>query len=103
MTTPKPPTPPGISRLLRSAGFERSVFSGGGRVGHRNFTEGYVVRGRDEGIVVMHVFGSSATHDTERRRQRLSQYAAAIEAAGWPVTESPGRLTVTTGRADRWA
>ena len=84
MTTSKPPTASGISRLLKAAGFERSEDTAG-----RAYSEGFrVSRDRLNGnAVLVNWWGDSA--DTEpghaRRREMLDRYEAAILAAGYAV------------------
>lgn len=90
----KPPTPQGISALLRKAGFERSVSRGrsgsssGFRV-HKDYT-------RDGAVRVTHHFWSMGT-PIERHQQELARYAQAITAAGYraEITDGGWGLTVT--------
>jgi hypothetical protein len=95
--TAKPPTPQGISALLKRAGFERSVSSATRIKGWRNYSEGYSVTGyRDEVNVRHHTGYARGSGAAERRDTALAQYAEAIRAAGWHVTgPEHDELTVT--------
>jgi len=89
--THKPPTPQGISALLKRAGFERSESSATGVKGWRNHSEGYVVRGYESGRVhVGHEDGRfhSADADRQRSAEMEERYAQVIEAAGYAVERS---------------
>lgn len=88
MTT-KPPSPQGISALLRKAGFGRSTFSPG-RMGLRRYSPGYLVTaGYPESMVeVCHRGGDEA--ECERM---LAAYAEAVRAAGWCAAWSKRRTT----------
>jgi hypothetical protein len=96
VSTTKPPTPQGISALLRKADHVRAEYTGGGRTGHRSHSEGFVVRSEPPaGVKVMHVFGSFAQHNDHRRAWRHKQYAAVIRNAGYAVEDEQGHLIVT--------
>jgi hypothetical protein len=88
----KPPTPQGISRLLKSARFDRSEVAGPGSTR----VSGYVVElshaPADSVRVRYHsllALGSSA-----RREQMLAAYAKTITEAGWQVKAGPHELIV---------
>lgn len=94
MTSPKTPTPQGISALLRKAGFERAEVIRKGRH-HGENTAGYRVHKAPGEVRVNHwpatVPPTARTTEfaAEERRQTLEmlgRYAEAIEAAGWTVT-----------------
>lgn len=106
-TTPKPPTPQGISALLRKAGFKRSESSTTQIKGWRNYSEGFKVarsHGIEPGVRVEHKTGFRRGPETEKRRTAmLTQYAEAIAKAGYCVERDelwPG-LNVTAESAER--
>lgn len=92
MTSPKTPTPQGISALLRKAGFERSV----SRPRNQGSSSGFIV-GKcydDEGAVqVRHHFWSMGT-PLDRYEEKLAAYAEAITAAGFAAERGWHRLIV---------
>jgi hypothetical protein len=84
----KPPTPQGISALLRKAGFERSIAWKSGQI--RNMTQrtdGYIVTAHVHltGAVTVEHRGRDLSE--EQQHAVISAYAAAIRAKGWQVTE----------------
>ncbi len=99
----KPPTPQGISALLRKAGFERSESRATRIKGWRESSEGYYVTGYRDEVTVRHRTGFGCGPAAgERRRDMLAKYAEAIRAAGWTVTGPADEsilqeLTVTAG------
>ena len=87
MTT-KPPTPQGISALLRRAGFDRSVSRATRIKGWRESSEGYMVTGYRDEVTVRHMAGFGRGPNADRRkRDMLAKYAEAIRAEGWAVAE----------------
>lgn len=89
--TPKPPTPQGISALLKRAGFKRSERQIGG------FGNGFVaekIHGRDDAIRVRHRFWSMRANRDDAL-PHLAAYSVAIEAAGWAVEFGSWELIVT--------
>ena len=96
--TAKTPTASGISRLLASAGFERSTSSATRIKGWRNSSEGYTVSGYGPGeVCVEHKTGYDRGPNAQKRREEtLGEYAKAITDAGYAVTTGVyGRLIVT--------
>ena len=96
--TTKTPTASGISRLLASAGFERSTSSATRIKGWRNSSEGYTVSGYGPGeVCVEHKTGYDRGPNAQKRREEtLGEYAKAITDAGYAVTTGVyGRLIVT--------
>ena len=98
--TPKPKTPTasGISRLLASAGFERSKTAGLGPTA----LSGYRVtqdHAHADSVRVRYLFllalGSSA-----RREQMIAAYAKTITEAGWTVEAGTYELIVTAKPED---
>lgn len=86
--TAKPPTPQGISRLLKNAGCKRSERQIGG------FSTGYVVGTdyrRADAVQVRHRFWSMGGGDAT---PHLAFYAEIITAAGWAV-ELTGLQAIT--------
>lgn len=92
MTSPKTPTPLGISALLRKAGFERSKTYTTGVKGWHDRTSGYVARSHGEGEVSVR-YESGQFHETAGTRARATGLEAAsadaIEAAGYAVERIP--------------
>lgn len=75
MTTPKPPTASGISRLLAGAGFKRATYENG-----RLDRAGFLATEAGSGA------GVRVEHDTSLVRHRqpiLERYAKTITEAGW--------------------
>jgi len=101
MTTPKPPTPQGISALLKRAGFERAVETRKGRNVSEN-TAGFHVKARMDTVTVNY-WSDSAEMPTTKTiaagREMLACYAADIRAAGWSVEDRKHMLIVTAGKA----
>jgi hypothetical protein len=105
MTIPKPPTPQGISALLKRAGFEKAIVTNNSRYVKEN-TEGFHVGKFPGGVVVTHWTKSAPPSErttahvqAERERERgmVTRYAEAIRLAGWRVKESAiGHLVVDT-------
>lgn len=95
MTT-KPPTPQGISALLRKAGFTRSARTG--RSGTCSGFRAGKVYTREGAVRVSHHFWSMGT-PAERHREELTRYAEVITAAGYRAEiQNGGRdLIVTAG------
>lgn len=98
----KPPTPQGISALLRKAGFTKSVSSSTRVRGFGDRSAGYVVsRGREKGTVeVAYATGTFRTGPDidARAKAKEDDYKRALTAAGWdvqPSTSIYGGLTVT--------
>lgn len=93
MSTPKTPTPQGISALLRKAGFEKSVTSTTRVRGWHSRSWGFVVRGYMKGIVYVHHEdgGHMQTDEAQVARVREQErYAVAIESAGYAVERGEG-------------
>lgn len=92
-TKPKAPTAPGISALLRKAGFTRSQSSATAIKGWRDHSFGYVVHHHHEGgVSVYHETGHFRVTDETHRRQagQEEKYAKAIEEAGYAVRRQEG-------------
>jgi len=81
MTIPKPPTPQGVSALLKRAGFS-------------------TVYAREGAVRVKHLFWSMRA-TPEQHAAKLAPYAKAIAEAGWSVETAEYELIVTAGKADR--
>jgi len=81
MTIPKPPTPQGVSALLKRAGFERAdrPVRGGMCSGFRVST----VYAREGAVRVKHLFWSMRA-TPEQHAAKLAPYAKAIAEAGRP-------------------
>jgi hypothetical protein len=97
--TAKPPTPQGISALLRKAGFSRSVRQGRGQA-----STGYdVSKSYGDGDVVVRHNTWSMVPFPEARDAALARYAAAIEAAGYAVGRDGqfSRLIVSAASPDK--
>lgn len=95
MTPSKPPTPQGISALLKRAGFPRSESRGrsgrcSGFVVSKDFTRGNAVRVRH------HFWSMGAT--PEQHQQKLAEYTQTLAAAGWNVDDGGRELIVTAGK-----
>ena len=80
--TAKPPTPQGISALLRKAGFERSEVTSmharnWGR-SYREYSDGYQVRKSPGSVTV-----TRRPRDVATRDEWLTKYAEAISGAGY--------------------
>ena len=105
MTTPKPPTPQGISALLKRAGFERSESSATRIKGWRKSSEGYSAsKWDDDGSVEVtwHRGLLSPSEADEERPRMLVAYTETITAAGYSVRlQSNDRLIVTAGKAEQ--
>lgn len=104
MTTPKPPTPQGISALLKRAGFERSESSATRIKGWRKYSEGYsAAKWDDRGSVEVtwHRGLLSQSEGSETRPRMLAAYIEAINAAGYSVRLQSDRLIVTAGKAEQ--
>jgi len=108
--TSKTPTASGISRLLATAGFERSTSSAGRIRGWRNHSEGYSVTGQDPGRVrIEHKTGFDRGPNSAARRERmLGEYAAALTTSGYSVERDeswagPGTFTglIVTARTEQ--
>jgi hypothetical protein len=99
--TAKPPTPQGISALLRKAGFQRYVNS------VSEYRDGYrVSAGRtrfERGVVVEHVAFCTSIHMRDTcHAEMLAKYAEGIAAAGWHLggLTRDGRRLIVTARED---
>lgn len=95
MTTTKPPTPQGISALLRKAGFTRSIPSG-----QYWRHPGFIVRKdwADDHAVRVDYFNASGGVTQAHTDARLREYTKAITDAGWHVESGVyGALIVTAG------
>ncbi len=96
--TPKPPTPQGISALLKRAGYDRSVSrsfrSGGSTSGFRVGKD----HRRDNAVEVTHHFWSMGAK-SEQYAVKLAEYAKVITDAGWTVETGEYELVVTTWKA----
>src|ERR1035441_2518373 len=97
MTT-KTPSAPVISRLLTTAGFEKSESSATRIRGWRNHSEGFVASALAPGRVrVEHKTGfDRGPNSAKRREEALGEYESAIAAAGYAVEHDeswagPGR------------
>lgn len=88
MSTPKTPTPQGISALLRKAGFARSDSRPRGQGSSSGFTVGKVY-GSEGAVQVRHHFWSMGT-PLDRYEEKLTAYAEAITAAGFAAERDPG-------------
>lgn len=98
--TPHPPTPQGISALLKRAGFTKSV-----RTPRMGSSSGYQVAkdyGNLNGVAVRHITWSMNPPENIVS-EWLSKYADAISAAGYAVTRPEDRdiLIVTAKETDR--
>jgi len=85
----KQPTQLGISRVLKKAGFERSVSSPSRIRGWREWTEGYkVTKFSDTKVEIEYLPSSFRVRNTsdEQIRQMLDRYRAVVVAAGYAVT-----------------
>ena len=97
----RPPTPQGISALLKKAGHDRVTFSKSRIRGLREYSAGFRATkpiGYPDGTVEVQWWPSSFSHSpqTEQRVAWLARYAEAITAAGWAVDRSrPDKLIVT--------
>ena len=105
MTSPKSPSPQGISALLRKAGFEKSESSATRIKGWRNHSEGYSVA-KDwiaevgDCISVAYNRGLKLPSEADLiRPDMFARYAEAITAAGYSAEIVRDRLIVTTGKA----
>lgn len=95
----KPPTPQGISVLLRKAGFEKSVVTRNTRH-HKAHTAGYhvtTIMGEVRVNWWPETDDSAAAHQAAipKGREMRARYADVIAAAGWAVTEKMHTLIVT--------
>lgn len=91
MTTPKPPTPQGISALLAKAGHTRAVRK------MRGGCSGFVVSADYShwgAVRVRHHFWSMGARP-EQAKAKLAAYAKTITDAGWTVEAGEWELTVT--------
>jgi hypothetical protein len=89
--TSKPPTPQGISRLLKSAGFKRSTPDPWRHESGYRVTKAH---GRDGAVSVRHVFLTMGVSG-EHHRAKLDTYAKTITEAGWQVEARTYELVVT--------
>ena len=107
MSASKPPTPQGISALLKRAGFERSVSSATRIKGWRNHSEGYAVSASEPGrVCVEYKTGfDRGPNAASRRDEMLGEYAGFFAAAGYSVERDDSwafpRLIVTAGKAEQ--
>jgi hypothetical protein len=113
-STPKTPTASGISRLLATAGFERSAFIPGTGRHHWDGTEvrgsrkrswGFMVnRYGEERVSVAHIAGVVTNPDESEKRRDLAlqRYADAIVAGGYlaRLTEERPRFLIVTAKED---
>jgi hypothetical protein len=89
---PKPPTPQGISRLLKDAGFTRAL------IARFTLTSGYHVTAdrRRTGAVRVEWKAAQINGATAALRDYyLVRYARAVTAAGWSVNPGEYELVVT--------
>jgi hypothetical protein len=101
----KPPTPQGISALLRKEGFTKSESSATAVKGWRNRSRGYRVSrayGEDGAVHVEHETGLFRIGDADRERamRELERYAEVLTAHGYAVRKGGliiDRLIVTAG------
>jgi hypothetical protein len=93
----KPPTPQGISALLRKAGYARSelipgrIAWDGRRIRSSLRTAGYmVIKGADGEVLVSYKTGRVVNPDAEAKRRAglLADYARALRAVGWAAAVS---------------
>ena len=91
MTSPKPPTAQGISRLLAKAGFERAVIS---IMGGNSGFQVTACRAR-EGAVKVRQYYLAGGVPMGHYRDRLRRYADAIETAGYGTEMGTYHLIVT--------
>ena len=92
MTSPKPPTPQGISRLLKSAGFTKGVIK------MRGGCSGFAVEAdhfRPGAVRVRHKFWAMGYRTPEQYREWQDRYAKTITGAGWSVKAEEYELIVT--------
>lgn len=94
--TLKPPTPQGISALLRKAGFDRAS------VDRFTLTAGFfVMTSRADpggGVRVGYRAAHVGSQTAATRSDLLAKYTEAIKAAGWNVEAGEYELTVTAGK-----
>lgn len=98
---PKTPTASGISRLLATAGFERSELSTTRIRDYRRRTYGYIVQGCGPGeVTARHTSGQFAPSDEDRADSRRTEdsYAATIEAAGYTVRRDDYLSLIVTAK-----
>jgi hypothetical protein len=111
MTTPKPPTPQGISALLKKAGFERETlrpptgvrWDGRPDSRTRKWLAGFQVHADRDRVVVRWRSGFVANPDSTAKDRatvvQLRCYANVITEAGWTVETTEYELIVTAGKA----
>jgi hypothetical protein len=100
-STPKTPTPQGISALLRKAGFERSESSATRIRGYRRRSEGYSAAKWDDygSVEVRYHRGMQLPDEADRIRPgMLAAYTEAIRAAGYSVTIKLGDHLIVTAK-----
>jgi hypothetical protein len=99
----KSPTPQGISALLRKAGFARSEWERQFKLG-TCVQDGYrVVKAMIAGqpaVSVRWCRTAGSGDDAGRRSVLLSDYARAIEAAGWRAQRTEREVIVTAKAGD---
>ncbi len=88
----KNPTPQGISRLLKTAGFDRSETLSRASLHHR-YTAGFHVRGAETETYVgwrpetplVTPSAAQAERNKARALEMVGEYAEALKVAGWPA------------------
>lgn len=95
--TPKPPTPQGVSALLKRAGFARAVIQMRGGCSGFRVTKDH---GREGRVRVRHHTWTMASDDARHQRE-LARYAKTITEAGWSVEVGTYELVVTAGKAEQ--
>lgn len=100
---PKQPTPQGISRLLKDAGFTRAVQTSRATLNH-SFTSGFRVtkdRNDEKAVRVRHTFASrAASLSSGLHKAKLAAYAKTIAEAGWSVEAGEYELAVTAPKTE---
>ena len=95
VTSPKLPTPQGVSCLLRNAGFECSAETRKGRRVYEN-TPGFAARRSPAypgAVLVDWLVGSESPEmDWPRHRQMLAAYAEEITSHGWDVRTEDDKI-----------
>ena len=92
--TIKPPTPQGISRLLRAAKLARSEPTGRG-----GYSTGFIASrsySREGAVEVTHRFWSMG-NTTAQHMEKLGVYVAVLEEAGWSC-QIDNRCLIVTAR-----
>jgi len=100
--TAKPPTPQGISRLLKSAGFTRCAPAD--QVGINHATSGYRVSAdlrRNDAVRVVYYSPPAEVPPGNTRLDFLAAYTKTITEAGWTVETGEYELTVTAGKDEQ--